>query len=459
MQGASAKMSRLIFWVMLGTVLLLPVPFGSIYPSAYTVFAVVVALLIGAWCLVYAMSDTRLPSLIDRVWLPSILFAAVIAWALVQISPWIPESLHNPEWADTARILGQEVQGYISVDPQATGTAIMRLLSYAGIFWLALQFGRSSENARLIFVSIVVSGVIYAGYGIGVELSGTEKILWFDKERYQDSLTSTFRYKNGFATYAGMVLICATALLVQAFSETHYAGLGIREKIRVSINLLFERTWYSLAGIVIVFSALLLSNSRAGVFATLIAGCVFFASLKLASNISITFRRSYFLAILAAVGVFLLIGGGTVMDRLANNEGDFRQLIFDRTVDAIAEKPLLGWGLGTFEPVFAQFHPPGIDVRIVRAHNEYLDNALGLGIPATVLLLSAIGWLAITCLLGVRRRRRNQTYPAAGFAIVALVGLHSLADFTMQIPAVSATFALLLGTCVAQSFNTANHRD
>ena len=147
------------------------------------------------------------------------------------------------------------------------------------------------------------------------------------------------------------------------------------------------------------------------------------------------------------------------MDRLVSNGNDFRQLIFTRTIDAIAEKPILGWGLGTFEPVFAKFHPPGINVRIVRAHNEYLDNALGLGIPATVLLVSAIGLLAVTCLFGIRRRRRNQTYPAAGFAIVVLVGLHSLVDFTTQIPAVSATFALLLGTCVAQSFNTTNHRE
>ena len=170
-------------------------------------------------------SRERAPPLsISRIWAPVSLFGAVIAWAVVQMSPWTPESLHNPEWADTARILGQEVQGYISVDPRATGTAIMRLLSYAGIFWLALQFGRSSENARLVFVAVIVAGVIYAGYGIGVELSGAEKILWFDKERYRDSLTSTFRYKNGFATYAGMVLICATALLVQAFAETNYAG-------------------------------------------------------------------------------------------------------------------------------------------------------------------------------------------------------------------------------------------
>ena len=255
-------MSRLIFWVMLGTVLLLPVPFGSIYPSAYTGFAAIVAVLIGAWSLNHAITGTRPPLSISRIWAPVSLFGAVIAWAVVQMSPWTPESLHNPEWADTARILGQEVQGYISVDPRATGTAIMRLLSYAGIFWLALQFGRSSENARLVFVAVIVAGVIYAGYGIGVELSGAEKILWFDKERYRDSLTSTFRYKNGFATYAGMVLICATALLVQAFAETNYAGLGIREKTRVSLNLLFERTWYSLGGIVVVFSALLLSNSR-----------------------------------------------------------------------------------------------------------------------------------------------------------------------------------------------------
>ena len=448
-------MSRLIFWVLLGTVMLLPIPFGSIYPSAYTLLAVVVAALVGLWSVHLAGSGNSLPFPAGRIWCPLALFAIVVAWALIQMSPWVPVSLHNPVWADTSRILGQDVRGYISVDPGSTGTSVMRLLSYAGIFWLALQLGRSSANARLVFASVVVAGVIYAGYGIGVELTGVEKILWYDKERYQDSLTGTFRYKNGFATYAGMVLVCAVALLVQAFAETNYSGLGIREKIRVTINLLFERTWFSLTGVVVVFAALLLSNSRAGVFATLLAGGVFFLSLRLAQNISIAFRRSYLIAIGATVAAFLAIGGGTVIDRMANTGTNSRELIYERTIDAIGDRPFLGWGLGTFGPVFEKYHPPEIPFRIIRAHNEYLDNALGLGIPATAALVLCLGCLAAFCLLGVRRRRRNQVYPAAGFAIATLIGLHSAVDFTMQIPAVAATFALLLGTCVAQSLNTA----
>ena len=99
-------MSRLIVWVLLGTVLLSPLPFGSIYPSAYTVFAAIVAVLVGLWGLHVAVSGTTPAFPVRRIWFPLVSFAIVIGWAIVQMSPCTPASLHNPEWADTARILG-----------------------------------------------------------------------------------------------------------------------------------------------------------------------------------------------------------------------------------------------------------------------------------------------------------------------------------------------------------------
>tara|TARA_R110002096_G_scaffold189289_3_gene369747 strand:- start:270 stop:1397 length:1128 start_codon:yes stop_codon:yes gene_type:complete len=367
------------------------------------------------------------------------------------MSPWTPASWHNPVWAETSRILGQNIPGFISVDPYATETSIMRLLSYAGIFWLALQFGKSTQRAKQVFYVIAVSGLLYASYGIAVELTGMKKILWFDKEFYPDSLTSTFRYKNGYATYAGMGLVCTLALLVRSLGDTNFSALGAQEKARVLITLLFERVWFLIVGLVALFSALLLSDSRGGMLAGLIAGGAFFVALSLARNLMIPFRRAFVRALALAAIAFVFIGGGAIFDRLANSGAGSRTLIYAKTIEAIREHPFLGWGLGTFEPVFATYHPPEIATRIIRAHNEYLDNAQGLGIPATVALVACFIWLAFICLRGVRLRKRNHYFPAAGFAVLVLVGLHSIVDFTLQIPAVAATLALVLGTCVAQS--------
>jgi hypothetical protein len=45
-------------------------------------------------------------------------------------------------------------------------TSVMRLLTYADFFWLALQFGRSGEQARQVFHAVAIAGLVYAAYGL-----------------------------------------------------------------------------------------------------------------------------------------------------------------------------------------------------------------------------------------------------------------------------------------------------
>ena len=58
-----------------------------------------------------------------------------------------------------------------------------------------------------------------------------------------------------------------------------------------------------------------------------------------------------------------------------------------------------------------------------------------------------------------RRRRRNALYPCMGVAASVLVGLHATVDFTMQVPAVAATYALIMGAACSQSWSTRNGND
>ncbi len=45
-------------------------------------------------------------------------------------------------------------------------------------------------------------------------------------------------------------------------------------------------------------------------------------------------------------------------------------------------------------------------------------------------------------------------YPCIGVAATALVGAHSFVDFSLQIPAVTATYCLLMGAACAQSWSS-----
>ena len=74
--------------------------------------------------------------------------------------------------------------------------------------------------------------------------------------------------------------------------------------------------------------------------------------------------------------------------------------------------------------------------------------------------LVVIAWAVVLAVLvhGVRTRRRNLAVPVAALAVGVLALLHSLIDFSLQIPGFSILAFALVGTGLAQSFNSSTKR-
>ena len=157
--------------------------------------------------------------------------------------------------------------------------------------------------------------------------------------------------------------------------------------------------------------------------------------------------------ILAGVGVFA-VSGGALEQRLwrVEQESQHRWLIYGQTVQAIGDAPWMGTGAGTFAAVFDLYGTATVGPGVRMAHNDYLETALELGIPAAAALVVALLALAVACVVRAVARERGAAVAATGAAVAALVGSHALVDFSLQIPAVAATFALVLGTAVGRSF-------
>ena len=101
---------------------------------------------------------------------------------------------------------------------------------------------------------------------------------------------------------------------------------------------------------------------------------------------------------------------------------------------------------------------PGIALGNVVGSNT-ANVLLVLGLPAMLALNLAIALLAAEALRGLWRRRRDRTAPALGVAATALVGVHAFFDFSLQMPAVSALYAFIMGLAVAQAFPQARRRN
>src|SRR5439155_994677 len=78
---------------------------------------------------------------------PASLFLIVVLWIVVQTGTWVPGSIVHPIWGMAADALGKPVPASISVNRDLTDLALLRLITAATVFWLALQLCRDPERA------------------------------------------------------------------------------------------------------------------------------------------------------------------------------------------------------------------------------------------------------------------------------------------------------------------------
>jgi O-antigen ligase len=157
----------------------------------------------------------------------------------------------------------------------------------------------------------------------------------------------------------------------------------------------------------------------------------------------------------------LIISDNVMTERLAESsiETEGRTRIFELTWQAIRDWPVFGTGLGTFRDVFPLYRTEDLPLPVAQAHNDYLETIVELGFPAASALFLSMASLLWICLRGVRRRRRDAVFPCIGVGATTLVAVHSLFDFSLQMPGVTATFWILMGAAVAQSFNSSHSSD
>jgi O-antigen ligase len=119
----------------------------------------------------------------------------------------------------------------------------------------------------------------------------------------------------------------------------------------------------------------------------------------------------------------------------------------------LQSSPLLGSGFGNFVDYYPLYGDGRVYGLVDRAHNDYLEALADLGWIAGICYLAAPIGVGILCVRGVSRRRKR-TLPAVGLGIAVAIGLQSLVEFPMQIPAIAATFAIMLGMAAAQSWSS-----
>jgi O-antigen ligase len=214
---------------------------------------------------------------------------------------------------------------------------------------------------------------------------------------------------------------------------------------------------YAILAFVFVL-ALLLTRSRGGILSSLIGVAVFsgvflFSTLRRGKSVLMSAALTA-TALLAGAVWFVVHSGG--LSRRLEIEGltdEARLCVYGATWRAINDNFWGGTGLGTFQDILTSYRLPGCKLYGYwdMAHNVFLEGWLGLGVVFLGCVAVTYYRLLWVYTHGMRERHRFRFVPLLSLCLLVVVTLHSLVDFSLQIPGVAIPVAAMLGAGCAIS--------
>jgi len=334
----------------------------------------------------------------------------------------------------------------------------VRILTYSWFFILAVNNLHRQETMRwtaAVLIGLATAEALYAVYQF---IKGTDYVLWFLRpENYRG---------RGSGTY-----IC----------PNHLAGF-LEMQLPLALGLLFFGRLKDLGRVVAGYAA---AASLAGVTVTLSRGGWAASAFIVAAFFGVMLRyRAQRKAVLAAIAVALLIGGGAIYKLVTLKESRFKRRIEHvmkpghkddasirlRLAAAAArmwlDHPWFGVGPGHFDVYFPQYRPKQVQSRPIWAHNDYLNLLTDLGLVGGLLAgwgIGALGLGAWRTWKYVKRSKEGLTWKRSDRAALVLgfggglcaLAIHSWVDFNLHIPANAMTAALFAaGLAAHQRFAT-----
>jgi O-antigen ligase len=431
-----------------------PFWYGSNDILAWGINAVLFPGLVALYEVALLIGKKAHPVAIRHIAASAILFAIVLIWIWVQTLSWLPSPLVNPVWTMASDALGRALDGSISVNRDLTVLGLVRLITAASVFWLALQLCRDGVRARLFVTVIAAIGCAYAVYGLIAVKTG--HLPWLDIWPQNGRVSSTFFNRNHFATYAGLTLIAVVALTQRLYQRAlGDVPRGWRIQLATLIDIAGGRGAALLIGAFLIAVALLLTGSRGGIISAglglVVLGLWAHGSVGRQGGQSIVATLFAFIIVAAILYAFGGFFAGSFEERGVSDLG--RLGVFGLMLRSILDAPLLGFGYGTFFDVFPMYRDRSINVigTWPHAHNTYLEVFQGLGLPFGSLLIASVALLVLRCVRGSIQRQSHVMVPRVATSAACLIGINALVDFSLQIQGVTLTFAAMLGAGVAQS--------
>ncbi len=396
----SKNLSKIIEWLVYASVILVPLIFmpqvNSVFaaPKLY-VFRVITLIIILLWAL-KCLFDDKLKVRFSKF------FWFVIAYGIVSIiNTFVTVNIYTSLFGTYGRFLG-----------------IFTVINL--LFWIYIVFSFINTREKIIklmWVSVCTAFLV-ALYGLLQYFDLFVNFIPWTMDP-QERLFATIGHSNHTAAYLGMNLMLLLGLI-----------FNTRNK-RLKIAL-----WI---GFALLALTLILTASRGGVFAVLIAGIFWMVFILRQKNLNKkTYKYTITGLILVAIMGILLSGPISklgVVERTTSTisfvmQGNMPDRIswWLSSFEMIGDKPLLGHGLSSFKDVYNEYRRA--DYRVPEdaqdhitpetAHNEYLNIAATQGMVG---FAAYVAMIVILILYAIRYLRNNKNNRDRLIVISLLTGI------------------------------------
>lgn len=370
----------------------------------------------------------------DFLVLQGLTLGVMLLWGLrLWLSPK-PQILWAPICWIVIVFVAYAIGRYLTADLEYVARReLLRILVYAVLFFAILNNLHRQETTRIISVTLIVLAMGISCYAIYQYVTGSDRV-WNYISPYKGRGGGTYICPNDLAGFLELLLPLAMA----------YTLVG-RCKPLTRILLGYAA--------IVMMAGLGATVSRAGWMACGLSLLALFGVLVTHRNYRLP--AALFLLVLLTAGVFFTLKTNPLekrfQDRPTGEGVDTSDVIvrldlWKAAAQMWMDHPWFGVGPGHYDYRFRAYRPPSMQMRPLRAHNDYLNTLADWGIVGATII--AVGWAALLAGLfmtwkSVRRSERefkSNYSDKFAFVLGASCGLlaillHEIVDFNLQVPA------------------------
>ncbi len=258
---------------------------------------------------------------------------------------------------DMAIITAMFTSGYVNI---SMGAFFFKTLEYLLIFIITVETINTRGRITNILIALSISALIVGFDGIYQQITGFDFLRHFPL--YADvKVSAAFQFSNNLGTYLAAVIPIPVGLVLFKAADKKYRFILSALSLLLIICLLLSQARGAWLGFIFGFLFVSLFSGKKNFLLAVSFLIIFAVSAGLFGNVYIKEQIKSFAHLKT--------------DQSTND----RMVMWKTALRMIADRPIMGQGLGTFMHSFEKFKPKSYH-EIVYAHNCYLQMAAEIGI-------------------------------------------------------------------------------